>query len=149
MDDEGVSKLFKRMPAVLCLNIENNIEPKLAWLGERLVLDDESLSLVIQRLPALLCYNIETNLKPTIKFYEECVGSDAARTLIATSPALLGYSLEKRLMPRLAECQEAGIPIDTGTVQRMAKHTEEKWSISVGFQKDKMIDPREITKHAT
>ena len=142
LDDEGVSKLVKRLPAVFNYSIEQNIEPRLAWLGERLLLDDKTLSLVIQRMPSLLGYNIETNLEPTIKFYEECVGPDATRRMIATSPALLGSSIEKRLKPRLAECQEAGIPIDTGTVQRMAKNTEDQWSISVEFQKDKRIDTR-------
>jgi hypothetical protein len=69
-----------------------------------------------------------TNPEPAIKFYEDCVGSDATRTMIATSPALLGSSIENRLKPRVVDCQEAGIPIDTGTVQRMAKYTEDQWS---------------------
>ncbi len=76
-------------------------------------------------------------MEPAIKIYEDCVGSDAARTIIATSPSLLDSSLEKRLKPRLADCQEAGIPIDTGTVQRMAMNTEDLWSNGLAFQKTK------------
>jgi hypothetical protein len=46
-------------------------------------------------------------------------------------------SRENRLKSRLAEIQKAGIPIDTGTISRMAQYTEDKWSISMAFQKDK------------
>jgi hypothetical protein len=74
-------------------------------------------------------------MEPAIKIYEDCVGSDAARTIIATSPSLLDSSLEKRLKPRLADCQEAGVPIDTGAVQRMTKSTEDDRSNSLAFQK--------------
>ena len=59
--------------------------------------------------------------------------------MIATCPALLGVSLEKRLKPRLADCQEAGILIDTGTVQRMAKCTEDNWSNGLAYQKTKLL----------
>jgi hypothetical protein len=136
-----MTTLIQRMPSLLGLSMETNVEPKLAWLGQRLVLDDKSLSLVIQRFPSLLGYNIETNLEHTIKFYEECVGSHVTRTIVAKIPSLLGSSLEKRLKPRLAECQEAGgIPIDTGTVQRMDMYIDNKWSNGLTFQKDKTIE---------
>jgi hypothetical protein len=64
---------------------------------------------------------------------------DAARTRIAKSPRLLDFSLEKRLKPRLAECQKADVPIATGTVQLIAKRTEDEWSSSVAFQKTKLL----------
>lgn len=67
-------------------------------------------------MPRLLCCNVETNLEPTTKFNEDYDGSDATRTLIANNPSLLGSSLDNRLKPRHVECQEADIPIDTGTV---------------------------------
>jgi hypothetical protein len=139
LDDKGVCKLVKTLPGVFSFNIEANLEPKLAWLQKRLMLDDDSLSVVVQRMPSLLSFNMETNLEPTITFYEDCVGSDATRAMVATSPALICYSLEKRLKPRLADCQEAGIPIDTGTVQRMAKYTEDQWSNGLAFQKTKLL----------
>jgi hypothetical protein len=122
LDDNSLSKLVKTLPPVLNLSIDDNLEPKLAWLKARLGLDDASLSVLVQRMPSNLGCSVETNLEATIKFYEECVGLDAARTLIANDPRLLGSSLEKRLKPRHAECQEAGIPIDEGAVERMAMH---------------------------
>jgi hypothetical protein len=88
---------------------------------------------------SVLGCNMETNVEPAIKFYEDCVGSDATRIMIANVPSLLGCSLEKRLKPRLAECQKAGVPIDTGTLQRIAMMTTEKWSSSIAFQKTKLL----------
>ena len=93
----------------------------------------------MQRSPHVSCLNIETNLETAMKFYEDCIGSDAARTIIATSPALLGSSLQNRLKPRLVKCQEADIPIDTGTVKRMAKYTEDQWSDGLASQKRKLL----------
>jgi hypothetical protein len=136
LDDESLSKLVQTMPSALGMNAEENLEPKLEWLGERLVLDDASLSEFAQQCASvIICCNIENNLEPAIKFYEECVGLDAARTLVTNSPTLLTRSLEKRLKPRLAECQEAGVPIDAGTLQRIAKMTTGKWSSSMAFQR--------------
>jgi hypothetical protein len=121
------------------MSIEDNLEPKLSWLQERLSLDDKSISFVVQRMPALVGYGIASNLEPTLKFYEDCVGSVAARTMIANNPMLFTYSLEQRLKPRLAEAQEAGIHIDTGTLNRIAKMTAEKWSNSMAFQETKLL----------
>ena len=58
---------------------------------------------------------------------------------MATSPVLLGSSPDNRLKPRLAEIQEAGIPFDTGTVQLMAKYTEDQWSDDLVSQKRKPL----------
>ena len=83
--------------------------------------------------------NIARNLEPTITFYEECVGWDATRTMIVRYPKMVSYILENRLKPRVAEGQEAGIPIDTATLLRMGKNTDEKWSNSLSSQKRKLL----------
>ncbi len=93
----------------------------------------------MQQLPSVFSYNIEGNLEPTIKFYEDCVGSKAAIQMIAKNPICLMYSLENRLKPRLAQVLEAGIPLDTRTMTRMATNTEERWSISLAYQKTKLL----------
>jgi ferric-dicitrate binding protein FerR (iron transport regulator) len=139
MDDKRLSKLVKRLPQVFSCSIKENLEPTLAWLQARLKLDDKGLSSVIQRMPTLLGCNIDTNLEPSVNFYEDCVGSTAAIRFIVNNPAVLGYSLEKRLKPRLAAAQEAGIPINTGTLSRIAMITAENWSISMDFQEDKLL----------
>jgi hypothetical protein len=90
-------------------------------------------------MPSLLGLSIEDNLEPSIEFYEDCVGSNAAIEMIAKNPRVLNSSLENRLKPRLAQVQEAGIPLDTGTISRMAKYTAEQWSISLAYQKTKLL----------
>jgi hypothetical protein len=85
------------------------------------------------------CDDADKNLEPTIKFYEDCVGSNAAIQQIAKNPPILGSSLENQLKPRLVECQEAGIPVDTGSVDRIACHAELKWSNSVIFQNNQLL----------
>jgi hypothetical protein len=131
------------------MSVEDNTEPTLAWLQARLKLDDKGLSFVIQRQSPLLCLNIDTNLEPTITFYEDCVGSNTARTMISKYPVLLPLSLENRLKPRLEETQEAGIPIDTRTMTRIAMMTEEKWCASMAFQKKKLSKEKNIETTAT
>jgi hypothetical protein len=93
-------------------------------------------------MPPILGCSIEANLEPTMKFCYECVGLDATKTLIANNPRLLGSSFRKRLKPRHAECQEAGIPIDEGAVERIAAHAEKKWSSSMAFQNAKPLKER-------
>jgi hypothetical protein len=139
LDDKSLSKLVQAQPPVLGYSIEDNLEPKLAWLQERLSLDDQSLSEFVQKQPPLLGCNIATNLEPTIKFYEDCVGSKAAIQLISKTPGILTYSLENRLQPRLVECQEAGMPMDAGTIRRIACYTDLRWSSSMIFQKNKLL----------
>jgi hypothetical protein len=139
LDDKSLSKLVQTLPAVFCYNIEGNLDPKLSWLQERLELDIKSLSKLVQAMPPLLGYNVEANLEPTIEFYEDCVGSNAAITTLAKSPSLLGASLENRLKPRLAQVQEASIPLNTGTINRMAKYTDEQWSTGLASQKTKLL----------
>ena len=139
LDSQSLSKLVEANSSVLQFSIDDNLKPKLAWLQEWLVLDDKSISKLVQKLPAVLGYEINKNLEPTIQlYYEDCVGSSSAIQLIANNPRILGSSLENRLKPRLVECQEAGIPIDTRTIQRIAMYTELLWSNSMNFQKNKL-----------
>jgi hypothetical protein len=45
---------------MLGVSVEENLELKLVWIQERLVLDDASLSIFVQcMLPLLQCCNIE------------------------------------------------------------------------------------------
>jgi hypothetical protein len=127
LSNEELGELVRRQPTILDLSIQDQLGPNISWLQHRLQLDSESLPRVVLRL------------EPTMKFYEECVGLDAARSLIANNARLLGSSLEKLLKPRLAECQEAGIPIDKGAVERMSMLTEKKWSTSMAFQNTKLL----------
>ena len=139
LDNESLRKLVRLVPAVLVMSVEENLKQKCTWLQERLGMDDKGLSELVQRCPQVLGCNIEANLEPTIKFYEDCVGEDAARLLIVEKPRLLSASLENRLTPRLAEVREAGVPVDKGIIARMAVSTAERWSTSMVSRKKMLL----------
>jgi hypothetical protein len=68
MDDKSLSKLVQRMPRVLGLSVEENLEPRLLWLQERLDMDDKSLRKLVQTLPSVLCSSVEENLEPKLSW---------------------------------------------------------------------------------
>jgi hypothetical protein len=68
MDEKNLSKLVQAKPQVLGCNIEANLEPKFAWLQERLGMDGNSLSKMIKWLPTVLGCGIEENLEPTLSW---------------------------------------------------------------------------------
>jgi len=49
LDDNSLRKLYITAPALMYLNVEDNIEPKLDWIQERLALDQNDLSTMIKR----------------------------------------------------------------------------------------------------
>jgi hypothetical protein len=78
-------------------------------------------------------------LEPKIDFFECLIGVDEVTGLLIKDPSFLSRSLEKRLKPRLAEVREAGIPIDSGTLSRMAKCTQDGWSASMAYQEKRLL----------
>ena len=92
--------------------------------------------------PSIVGLNIESNLEPTIEFFENLIGVYEVKEFLLKDPSFLTRSLEKRLKPRLAEVRKAGIPMDSGTVKRMAFYTEEKWSASMAYQEKRLLMSR-------
>jgi hypothetical protein len=45
---------LQTFPSVLGFSIDTNLDPKLAWLQERLSLDDKSLGKLVKTLPSVL-----------------------------------------------------------------------------------------------
>jgi hypothetical protein len=139
LNQKQLSKLVQKSPSVLSLNVEENLEPKLEYLQKRLSMNDKELHVFVMKLPSILCCNIELNLEPTIEFFEDLIGVGEVTGFLIQDPSFLGRSLENRLKPRLAEVREAGIPLDSGTLSRMAKYTEEQWSASMAYQEKKLL----------
>ena len=110
------------------------MEPTLKWFQKRFGLGKEGVSHVFQKQPSLFGCNVTTNLEPTTQFYENCVGSKTAGSLLLSDPRLFSASLENRLKPRREEAVELGLSIDSGMLQRMAKYTEDKWANSLDYQ---------------
>jgi hypothetical protein len=98
---------------------------------------DELIKLIISQ-PSILGSSIPTNLEPTLDFYQECIGIEGTKRLLAGSPRLLMASLESRLKPRLEQLKGAELEVDAGSLQRMAKHTEAQWQASLVYQTNKL-----------
>ena len=110
--------MIQRSPAILGLSIDNNLQPKLEWIQQRLSLTDESLSNLIKKFPSIFSYNVNTNLESILNFYIGALGDEReALTLIIQNPSLSGYSLENRLKPQLEKIQDAGIFIDAACLR--------------------------------
>ena len=121
--------MIQKWPAILCLSIPDNIEPKFKWLQQRLSLTDDELSKLIQKLPPLLGCNINTNLEPTINFYIDALGDESkALAFVIRDPSSLSRSLEKRLKPRLEEARDAGMIIDSTCLNSIMVRTEDQWA---------------------
>jgi len=103
-------------------------------------MDDEQLrEFFIKASPNLLGQSIELNLEPKIVFFESLIGVNAAKILLIANPYMLTRSLEKRIKPRLAEAQEAGLPINAAALARIALHTEKRWPASMAYQENKLL----------
>ena len=104
LSDADLRKLVLRVPTVLTLNMDKNVNPKLDWLQERLDLSRDELKKICLTLPATLAYSVDKNLEPKLSYFEHELGMSPReiRSKIISMPARLGYSIEKRYRPRLA-----------------------------------------------
>jgi hypothetical protein len=74
LDEKSLSKLVKRLPPAFGYSIQDNLEPTLAWLQERLDrMAGNSLSKLVQRLRAVVGYSIEDNHEPKLELCPEVV----------------------------------------------------------------------------
>jgi hypothetical protein len=94
---------------------------------------------LLMKMPPVLGLNVESNLEPKIEFSEGLIGINKVAGFLMENPSALGASLGKRLMSRLAEVQESGMPIDSGTLSRMAKCARDQWSASMAHQEKRLL----------
>ena len=66
LSDHEMRKLVLRVPTVLTLNMDKNVNPKLDWLQERLDLSRDELKKICLTLPATLAYSVDKNLEPKL-----------------------------------------------------------------------------------
>jgi hypothetical protein len=64
-------KMVLTSPALFNYNIDNNMEPKLAYLEKRLSLNQSELRKMIITLPPLFGINIDDNMEPKLAYLEE------------------------------------------------------------------------------
>jgi mTERF domain-containing protein len=103
------------LPAVLGYSYDDNLEPSLAKLQERLGLKEPELKKVVLRHPAVLGYSYEDNLEPSLAKLQERLGlkEPELKTVVLALPSVLGYSYEGNLPPKLDHLQaELGLTLD-------------------------------------
>ncbi len=130
-----VKKVIYRAPAILGLNLEQNIRPKVQFLQSTLDLSDDELHTVLAAMPSLLLLNSEGNLQPKIEYLSSVLLSstendssrnknqllisssspsvlsipDQLRDIVLRLPTLLGYSLDQRIIPRVQAILNVGL----------------------------------------
>jgi mTERF len=117
-----VKKVIYRAPAVLGLNLDNNIQGKVEYLQSSLDLSDEQLHIVLAAMPSLLLLNSDGNVRPKLEFLnttlQQSIYNYSISTTLPTSllrdvvlrlPTLLGYSFERRIRPRMDAIVQAGL----------------------------------------
>ncbi|CAB9511669.1 mitochondrial transcription termination [Seminavis robusta] len=90
--DSEVAKIVWKDPAILAKNIEENLEPTLHWLVNRL--GCETAKQVISRLPSTLSLSIPDSIEPKMEYLQTKFQLDEENLLkmIKTMPTLLGMS---------------------------------------------------------
>ena len=89
LSDNEMRKLVLRVPTVLTLNMDKNVNPKLDWLQERLDLSRDELKKICLTLPATLAYSVDKNLEPKLSYFEHELGMSPReiRSKIISMPA--------------------------------------------------------------
>ena len=89
LSDNEMRKLVLRVPTVLTLNMDKNVNPKLDWLQERLDLSRDELKKICLTLPATLAYSVDKNLEPKLSYFEHELGMSPQeiRSKIISMPA--------------------------------------------------------------
>ena len=103
LSDPELRKVVMRLPSVLGLSFEANIEPSLAKLQGRLGLSQAELRKVVMRMPSVLSYSFEANIEPSLAKLQGRLGLSEVelRKMVVALPPVLGYSFEANLSPKL------------------------------------------------
>jgi hypothetical protein len=122
--NEELGKLFCSYSCIFQSSVDDNIQPKIAFLLDLFDGDLESVRFIILRQPPVMKYSVEKNLKPKVVFLTNEVYSGdlvALRSAILYHPSLLGYSLENRIKPRFEAITSIGMDPSSVTLSILSK----------------------------
>ena len=148
-----VKKVIYRAPAILGLNLDDNVRPKVQYLQSALDLSNNELHTILAAMPSLLLLNSEGNLQPKIEYLSSVLLSctdqekltkneflissfsssvvsvlDQLREIVLRLPTLLGYSLEQRIIPRVQAIMNMGLhPVCITIGIPMTQPAFDKW----------------------
>ena len=128
MDDETLTKIVRRNPAILSYSPLEKIEPNLKWLEENLELRDlPQLQKTISNYPRLIGVNVTSNLKPKLDLLKMCLGDEKGVEYARRIPRSLAVSMKNTLEPRLDQVQKAGIKVDLVVFRKLVEMSKESW----------------------
>merc|ERR1719287_105118 len=95
--------MMRRWPNLCAYSVEDNLEPKLDWLQQRLHLDDAEMSKMIRIQPSLLGCSVEDSLEPKLEWLQQHLSLDdaALSNMIQQFPVLFSCNAETNLRPTL------------------------------------------------
>jgi mTERF len=101
--EDELRALVVKLPSLLYLSVEHNLQPKLLWLKEALQMTDKELAAILAKYPGVLSFSLEANLQPKIAYLIDSQGLtvEAVKSMVMQLPQLLGYSLEGNLQPKI------------------------------------------------
>ena len=107
LSDPELRKVVMRLPSVLGLSFEANIEPSLAKLQGRLGLSQAELRKLVVAVPSVLGLSFEANIEPSLAKLQGRLGLSQAelRKVVMRMPSVLSYSFEANIEPSLAKLQ--------------------------------------------
>jgi hypothetical protein len=88
--------MLKSAPQIFGLSIEENLEPKLVWLRERLGMSEVETRKMTMAKPQIFNYSIDENLDPTLTFLESRLqlSPDQLREFVLRDVGMLGANTE-------------------------------------------------------
>jgi hypothetical protein len=88
-------------------NMDENLEPTLVWLQERLLLDDAGFTKLVKTNPSFLGFSLETHAERMAWLQARLLLDDEKLSkLVHSFPSVLGNSVKGNLKPKLAWLQE-------------------------------------------
>ena len=94
-------------PIILGISIDDNIEPKLNYLQQKLLLDDKALRKLVLG-STIFHFSIEDNLKPKFDLLQGrlVLNDEELAKIITKLPFIMALSTEKNLEPTLDWLQQ-------------------------------------------
>jgi len=138
LSDEKLRELVRLQPTILSLSIQEQLEPNVSWLQDRLQLDQGSLERAVLHLTPmvgglaqLLGSSMEENLEPTLALLQGKLLLDDAglSKLVEKDPSFLGFSLESH-KERVAWLQKR-LELDDKGLSKLVKTLPQVLDLSV------------------
>eukprot|EP00611_Tribonema_gayanum_P031058 TRINITY_DN8835_c0_g1_i2.p1 TRINITY_DN8835_c0_g1~~TRINITY_DN8835_c0_g1_i2.p1 ORF type:complete len:760 (-),score=173.98 TRINITY_DN8835_c0_g1_i2:2544-4823(-) len=136
LTDEQLRQAVTRHPALLCLSVEHNIAPKIAFLQSEMALSSGGIAQLVAMHGNILTLSLTTNLRPKLGLFHDELGAqpDELAKVLMTNPRLLTASVERRILPRMAAMSARGLTPQFPHIRPITVYTDimfERWLNSI------------------